>query len=160
MNNSNWIAIILAIILLGLLIWIIVSQVKDYFRSKNPKLAELKQILKTAVYDGNKKLFTDNFVDSLGFYEGDKSYTINKEKVYLCLYDKDGDYYNLNTLLYVLLHELSHVLNDEIGHTEKFHQIFDDLLEKAARAVAVDINGNKTRVYNYSIPVPTDYCMY
>ena len=158
--NSNWIAIILAAILLGLLIWIIVSQVKDYFKSKNPKLQELKQLLKTAVYDENKKLFSDDFIESLSFYEGDKSYTINKEKIYLCLYDKYGDYYSINTLSYVLLHEISHTLCTSIGHTEEFHQIFDDLLDKAGRARAVDIQGNTTSVYNHSMPIPTDYCMY
>ena len=39
-----------------------------------------------------------------------------KQKVYLCLKDENNEYYNDNMLIYVALHELAHVLCDEIGH--------------------------------------------
>ena len=82
-------------------------------------------------------------------YKGDKSYTINKEKTFLCLYDKNGDYYPVNQLVYVLLHEISHALNTkDVGHTDNFNKIFDELLDKATQQ----------GVYNPSIPIIQDYC--
>ena len=53
-------------------------------------------------------------------------------------------------LLYVLLHELSHVLCDEVGHTEKFHEIFDQILAEA----------NKQGIYDNSYSIIQDYCQY
>jgi hypothetical protein len=85
---------------------------------------------------------------SIEIYEGEKSYTINKQRVYICLKDKNGRYYNRNMLVYVICHELAHVLCDEIGHTEKFHEVFSDLLEQATNA----------GLYNPSIPPLKNYC--
>ncbi len=80
--------------------------------------------------------------------KGDKSYTINKKHVYICVKDDKGRYYNRNMLAYVTLHEYAHMLCDEIGHTPKFYRIFDQLLEKAARK----------GLYNPDIPPVEDYC--
>jgi hypothetical protein len=46
-------------------------------------------------------------------------------------------------LTYVGLHELAHVLCDEVGHTAKFYQIFDELLDKA----------HQMGLYDPSIPI-------
>lgn len=88
-------------------------------------------------------------VDQLRFFEGDKSYTIDKKYVFLCKRDKKtGEQYHNNQLVLVLIHEISHALCDEVGHTPKFEAIFEDLLEKASRA----------GVYDDSIPHVEDYC--
>jgi hypothetical protein len=81
---------------------------------------------------------------------GKKSYTLNKEDIYLCLKDENNQYYNDNMLIYVLLHEISHSICDEIGHTDKFHRIF-----KALTAKAVELN-----IYNENIPLIKNYCMH
>jgi hypothetical protein len=86
-------------------------------------------------------------VNELEIYVGDKSYTINKEKIFLCLKDKNEKYYDSNMLVYVLLHELSHVLNDEVGHGEKFQRIFNEVLEKATEEGIYD--PNKPLIQNY-----------
>ena len=84
-------------------------------------------------------------------YKGDKSYTINKYKIHLCLFDENGNYYPNNTLIYVLAHELAHVINTKnIGHTQEFHDIFDELLEFLS----------EKEIYNPSVPVPLSYCTY
>jgi hypothetical protein len=91
----------------------------------------------------------DVVVDQLRFFEGDKSYTIDKKYVFLCKRDKKtGEQYHNNQLVLVLIHEISHALCDEVGHTPKFEAIFDDLLEKASRA----------GVYDDSIPHVDGYC--
>lgn len=81
-------------------------------------------------------------------YVGDKSYTINKKRVYICLKDEKGRYYSRNMLCYVILHEYAHMLCDEIGHTEKFGQVFQKLLKQAA----------ERGLYNPNIPPVSDYC--
>ena len=53
-------------------------------------------------------------------------------------------------LMYVLAHEVSHALSDSVGHTEEFHNIFNDLLNIAV----------KKGIYDPTIPVITDYCEY
>ncbi len=80
--------------------------------------------------------------------EADKSYTINKKHVYICVKDGHGRYYNRNMLCYVILHEYAHMLCDEIGHTRKFYRIFDELLEQAT----------EKGLYDPNIPPLNDYC--
>lgn len=59
------------------------------------------------------------------------SYTVNKgDKIVLCLRSKQtGKIHDINLLMYVVIHELSHIACPEIGHTELFKQIFKMLLE-------------------------------
>lgn len=91
----------------------------------------------------------NDVVNQLKFFEGDKSYTIDKKYVFLCKRDKKtGEQYHNNQLVLVLIHEISHALCDEIGHTPKFDMIFEELLEKASRA----------GVYDDSIPHVEGYC--
>lgn len=132
--------IIIICILLGFLIGTIIYQIKEEYRpeSEDPILLSVKEKMRL-IYPQ---------IDHLEFYEANKSYTTNKKKVHLCLKDEKGDYYHENMLLYVGLHELAHVKCDEIGHTDKFHKIFQQLLDKAA-----DIG-----IYDPSIPIVQNYC--
>lgn len=86
----------------------------------------------------------------LKFYQDNKSYTINKHRVYLCLRDDNQEYYPMNMLMYVAIHELAHVLCDEIGHTPKFHSIFNELLLRAT----------EIGIYDPDIPIIQNYCGY
>lgn len=91
----------------------------------------------------------DEVVDHLRFFEGDKSYTLDKKYVFLCKRDKKtGEQYHNNQLVLVLIHEISHALCDEVGHTPKFDMIFEDLLAKASKA----------GVYDDRIPHVEGYC--
>jgi hypothetical protein len=138
-NITNYIAYILATILIILLSWVIYKQVKEYHLQDDPMLHTLKEVLKPV----------HPIFNNLKLYKGDKSYTINKDKTFLCLYDENGDYYPINHLIYVLLHEVSHSINTkDVGHTPEFHRIFDELLDRA----------NKIGVYNPSIPLVRNYC--
>lgn len=136
---NNAVAYVLAAVLIALLVFIIYRQVREYHMQDDPVLYTLKEILRPV----------HPIVDTLKIYKGEKSYTINKQKIFLCLYDSKGEYYPLNMLMYVLLHEIAHILNDkDVGHTEAFHAKFDELLQRATNL----------GIYNPSIPVIQGYC--
>lgn len=142
-NNNKFITAITITVVVFLIIFVgytIFTQVQEHHKQNDPKLHELKALLSPLHPN----------VAKLDFYEGEKSYTINKQKVYLCLRDENGNYYNNEVLKYVFIHELSHSLCKSIGHTEEFHEIFEDLLKKAT-----DMG-----LYNPSIPIPENYCTY
>ena len=66
--------------------------------------------------------------------ENDTSYTIDKgELIDLCLRYKDNpsDIHNYNDILYVTLHELSHIFTDEYGHHDEFWDNFKFILTEA-----------------------------
>lgn len=61
------------------------------------------------------------------------AYSENKgEKLAFCLNKDDtGKLIDENTLMFVALHELSHIGTDEIGHTDKYWRNFKFILEQA-----------------------------
>jgi hypothetical protein len=156
MKIKSLLIFLLIILLIVTIIRIIKEKMKEYKKkSEDPKLEEIKNILKPFLekkdWDGLLvELNNENILDRVKFHRGDKSFTINKEKVYLCLYDENDKYYSTNWLIFVTLHELSHVICDEIGHTEKFQKIFDELLEEAI----------KDGIYNPEDPINANYCMF
>ena len=65
---------------------------------------------------------------------GESTYTINKgELIKICLRKKkDGQpLHNLNTLMFVVIHELAHVMSVSIGHNKEFMDNFRFLLREA-----------------------------
>ena len=119
-------------------LYIITTRIHEKYLEEDPVLVELKEELRTCFPE----------IDNTILLKGKKSYTINKKRIHICLKDEKGEYYNKNMLIYVLLHECAHVICDEVGHTEKFHDIFQELLMRAINA----------GVYNPSIPVIQNYC--
>jgi hypothetical protein len=83
---------------------------------------------------------------------GTKSYTENKSLISLCIQDPSTKkFYDMNTIMYVSLHELAHVVSKSVSeeeHNEEFRQNFAKLLERAAQL----------GIYNPNIPVPPTYC--
>lgn len=61
------------------------------------------------------------------------SYTVNKgDRVVLCVVDYSTmELYDMNTLMYVVIHELAHIANDTIGHDDSFYSIFNYLLQES-----------------------------
>lgn len=114
--------------------------IDNYTKFYDPKLVEIQKRLSKAIPE----------VNDINLSGSNKSFTINKQDVYICTKDINGQYYSDNMLTYVLLHELAHVLCDEIGHTEKFKNIFQSLLNRAEKA----------GLYDSSIPPVDDYCEY
>jgi len=146
-------AIIIIIIIVTLSI-LIQRQIKEHHMQDDPMLFNLRDKINTMTdgktYSGYLEKLNGNVMDKIGLYKGKKSYTINKEKIFLCLVDENNKYYDQQFLMYVLLHEIAHVLCDEIGHTKKFNKIFEELLVEA-------VNQN---IYDPSTPMIQDYCQY
>lgn len=62
------------------------------------------------------------------------SYSINKgEKIIFCLRSRDGmnKLIDLNTIMYVAIHELGHLMTEEVGHPPVFWKNFRILLKEA-----------------------------
>lgn len=76
--------------------------------------------------------------------EKNTSYTINKgEKIVICLRSKFlNELHDINTVMYVVIHELAHVACPEFGHTPLFKKIFIFLLKES---------------YKVNIYTPVDY---
>ena len=61
------------------------------------------------------------------------SYSVNKgEEIVLCIRNKDI-LMDLNTMMFVVLHELSHLASESIGHTDEFWSNFKFLLGEAIK---------------------------
>ena len=128
--------IFIAIVVLFFIL--LVFRKEMYYESYyDPKIDDLKQKL-TNVFPSLK---------NIDITASNKSFTINKKTIYLCIKDENGRYYNENMLVYVLLHELAHVICNEIGHTEKYKTIFKSLLDKASLHGLYD--PNKPPIENY-----------
>lgn len=62
------------------------------------------------------------------------SYSVNKgDNIVLCLRSRNAKLTDENTLFYVVLHELAHVMTDDIGHTREFGENFKFLLTNAIK---------------------------
>lgn len=131
-------ALRIAVILFLVTALFIGTQIKEDFDENHPIVVEVKRRISPVHPD----------IANMTFRKASKSFTINKEVIHLCIYDENGKPYPMNMLIYVALHEVSHVHCDEIGHTEKFHRIFEKHLDKAT----------ELGIYNPSIPLIQNYC--
>ena len=140
-TGTKLLVALVALLIIGGIIWWVTNCITEHHLQDDPMLIKLKKILQPLHPE----------IKNLKLYKGKKSYTINKDKIYLCLKDENDDYYPTNHLIYVMIHEFAHYINkDDIGHTEKFHRIFEDLLEQA----------HDMGIYNASIPPVENYCMH
>ena len=64
------------------------------------------------------------------------SYSVNKgEKMVFCLRSRDekNNLVDINTMMFVAIHELAHTMTKSIGHTEEFWDNFRTLLKNARK---------------------------
>ena len=105
-----------------------------------------------AVIRMNKK-FNPNNISETGKKSKYTSYSVNKgEKIVLCLRSRDGKdkLIDENTLTFVSIHELAHIMTKSVGHTEEFWKNFKYLLEQAIKL-------NLYKKENYELN-PKPYC--
>ena len=81
----------------------------------------------------SKKFNSDNISES-GKNSQYTSYSVNKgEKIVFCIRQKDEKetFVDLNTVTFVSIHELAHIMTKSVGHTEEFWTNFKRLLNEA-----------------------------
>lgn len=124
--------------------------------SINKKLSKLVQHM-VAKYPNDRDVqrLHDNFnPDALsegGTEVGYTSYSVNKgERIVMCLRQPDDSFVEENVLVYVAVHELGHLMTDEIGHTKTFWDNFKRLAEES-----IEIGVYKKVDFDAS---PTPYC--
>jgi len=80
------------------------------------------------------------------------AYSVNKgSELSICLRKKDTNaFIDTNTVRFVAIHELAHVMSDSTGHTDEFWDNMKFLLEKAISAGLYVATDYKER--------PVDYC--
>jgi len=96
----------------------------------------------------NTKNICENNIDA-----SSTSYSENKgEKIVLCLRDKEPPhkFVDINTVMFVVLHEMAHLMTTTTGHTPEFWANFKRILQDA---VGIGIYHN----INYSRS-PVQYC--
>lgn len=103
-------------------------------------LGKLKRIL----------LPLDPRINQLKFLPSKSTYTFNKNTIHFCLRDNKGQYYPLNMLIMVAVHELAHSFypGDSTKHPSDWMTDYTILLKKA----------EDLKIYDPSIPVVSNYC--
>ena len=137
------------------------QQAADTLASMNQKIENLIKHLQSAYPDDIRvallvKRYDRSALSEGGHNSGYTSFSVNKgERIVMCIRSRHDDSENgeietFNTLMYVLLHEIAHLITEEIGHTPKFWDNFRWLLEEAHKI------GVYTKI-DYSQD-PEDYC--
>lgn len=126
----------------------------------NKKLTQLIQhmVAKFPADKDVKRLHENYNPDALsegGTEVGYTSYSVNKgERIVMCLRQPDDSFVDENVLVYVAIHELGHLMTDEIGHTQTFWDNFKRLAEEAIGIGAytkVDFDASPTPYCGISI---------
>ena len=120
-----------------------------YVDEKHPDKPNIRRLV--------KKFNPKKIVETLPTSEY-TAYSENKgEKIAFCLNKKKNDNTNLideNTLMFVAIHELSHVASESIGHNKEFWDNFKFLLKEATDAGVykmVDYSSNNTEYCGMTI---------
>jgi hypothetical protein len=137
-----------------------------YYTVKNNKLkqesadllAQVNKNLTLLIENSSGELYSKNLkkYDPSRVHENilnyDTTYTTNKSSMAFCISPRSSDLrlYDLNTMMYVAIHELAHIASDSIGHTDEFKTKFINLLKKG-------IQLGIYRYVDYSTE-PVEYC--
>ena len=98
-----------------------------------------------------KENFNPDRLSETGLGAKYTSYSVNKgEEIAICVRQPDNTFIDDNTVMFVVIHELSHVMTKSVGHTQEFWDNMAYLLERA----------EELKIYvpkNYK-ESPVDYC--
>lgn len=101
-------------------------QIVDHVNKKYPSEPKVKRLVKN---------FNPNKISESIKSTKHTSYSINKgEKIVFCIRSRKTDkIIEMNTLMFVAIHELAHVMTKSIGHTDEFWNNMKYLLKKAIK---------------------------
>lgn len=93
--------------------------------------SEYKDNINTLANKFNNVTISENIFDS-----NYTSYSVNKgEQLVFCMRSRDhqmkDSMHDINLMMYVVLHEISHIACPEYGHTQKFKDIFKFITQQA-----------------------------
>ena len=103
----------------------------------NKEVKTLIELLKVSEYKENnnvKKLFTNwsGYLEEIDSLEDPRSfaYNVNKgEQISICLINKKTNTLNqYNEIMYVVLHELAHIMTEDYSHNAEFWKQFEFLV--------------------------------
>lgn len=106
-------------------------------RNMNQKDKKVMDIIKTNM------ILLDRRSENIDFIASYESYCEDKKNIFLCTRDEDDNLYDINSLMYVAMHELSHALcpfHDPDHKTKEFWSIFGVLKSKAKNLKLWDEN--------------------
>jgi predicted metal-dependent hydrolase len=134
------------------------DQAADILAKLRMKLEKLCEIMKEkyptdeSVVRMNER-FNSNNISESGKSNQYTSYSVNKgEKIVFCIRQKDEEesLVDENTLTFVSIHELAHIMTKSVGHTQEFWDNFKRLLK-----VSVESELYKNEDYSKN---PKEYC--
>ena len=105
------------------------------------KLAGIKRLLR------NKEVKLEEVSKK---YADQAAYSINKgERIGMCVKSTDGSFEHENTMMFVYLHELSHIMTQTYAHDDNFWRNFGVLIEAAIQCNVYSYQefGSKPRTY-------------
>lgn len=105
-----------------------ISTFVNYLKKKYPDDARIKRLVNN---------LEETAYEEAPHEDGESTYTINKgELIKICLREKKEKkpIHNINTLMFVVIHELGHVCSKSIGHTDEWMTNFRFLLREAKNA--------------------------
>lgn len=152
--------LVLLFLTIGLVVVIIFKQrrrVRESYVINSPSAVSLLHRLSEAMRDilsSYDDAFLSSMLNGRDVYneftmeEGSRSYTENKKRIVVCLRKNPNEFYSWNSLMYVMCHEVAHVICDELHHTEKFHAINAALLKRA----------QTLGYYDPRVPFESNYC--
>ncbi|MDB4726463.1 hypothetical protein OAF54_03410 [bacterium] len=147
---KNVLLFLFSFIVIVILTIFITEKCVEKFKALNEhdkKAKEILDIVKTRL----AKIYPN--INELNIRESTKSETFHKRDIYLCIRDKENNFYDINTIMYVALHELSHVLDKEgFGHDDNpyFEGVFEETKKK----------GIDAGIYDPKIGLTDGYCGY
>lgn len=99
------------------------------FLERSPKysrMAPVRRLLRNRDVEIEEKSFE---------YRDQAAYSINKgERIGMCLKSSDGRYEDINTMFFVLMHELAHIMSKRYAHDGEFWNNFSTLIQAAVEA--------------------------
>ena len=120
---------------------------------------EDESLVLSSIHDKLNKILSESEYDDIDYTLNmtvNPSYAINKEHIFMCLRNPNTkDMYDENTLNYVAIHELAHIVDknsssDDINideHGESFQKIFDSLIKTSIKLGYYDPRKNIASAY-------------
>ena len=119
------------------------DRIAEYLKENHPNDPRIKRLINNYRPENiSESIPRDNYT----------SYSVNKgEKIVFCIRSKDNKekLVDLNTIMFVAIHEFAHVITKSVGHTEEFWNNMKFVLKKAIKLGIYKIHDYKNNPVSY-----------